>query len=294
MPANFPEVWESRVRQILTTQDIAPWLDGIPELDGEVMTLGQGTATEKNIIHVSIETLRPEVLINNNTYPLDIQVHEDGSATITLDKYQTRPTSISDDAAMGASYDKIDSTTNGHRRETATSKNKKAIHALAPLQNSVNTPVLAVAADGDVFNAMADLATLMTKADFPIEGRRIVFQPDHVNWFLKNKERFANLFVDHNTGKLSQTIAGFECYAYLGMPMYTSAGVKKAYGAVAGAGDKMASVAFCVNNVGKKTGTTKIYFSPASANPTTQTNIFSLRHYFIATPVELKYYGAII
>jgi len=294
MPANFPEVWEQRVRQILTTQDVAPWLDGIPELDGEVYVLGAGTATEKNIIHVSIETLRPEVLINNNTYPLEIQQHEDGSSTITLDKYQTRPTSISDDAAMGASYDKIDSTTNGHRRETAISKNKKAIHALAPAQNTANTPVLVIGADGDVFDAMADLGNAMTKADFPIEGRRIVLQPDHVNWFLKNKERFANLFVDHNTGKLSQSIAGFECYAYLGLPMYTSAGVKRAYGTVTVAGDKMASVAFCVANVGKKTGKTKLYFSPASANPTTQTNILSLRHYFIATPVELKYYGAII
>jgi hypothetical protein len=290
---NFPEVWESRVRKILTTQDMAPWLDGIPELDAEVYTLGAGTKTEKNIINIPIETMRPEVLINNNTYPLEVQQHEDGSTTVTLDKYQTKPTSVSDDAIMGASYDKIDSVTAGHRREIAIAKNKKAIHALAPASNTANTPIVNVV-DGDVYKALVSLKKQFDDAEFPIEGRRIVMCSEHIEVLLNDRDRFADLMVDHVTGKVNRIIAGFEVYSFIGLPFYASGGAKKAYGAIKEETDKQASVAFCTYNVAKKTGNTKQYFKEAKADPEFQANLMSYRHYFIATPVEIKYIGAIL
>ncbi|GGB82950.1 hypothetical protein GCM10007424_23720 [Flavobacterium suaedae] len=293
MPANFPEIWEAQVRKILTTQDIAPWLDGIPELDAEVYTLGAGTNTEKNIIHIPIETMRPEVLINNTTYPLEVQEHEDGSSTVTLDKYQTQPTSVSDDAVMGASYDKIESVTQGHRREIAIAKNKKAIHALAPAADSETTPVVNIV-DGDVYGALVDLKKKFDDAEFPMEGRRVVLCSDHTTVLLKDRQRFANLLVDHNTGKLNQVIAGFEIYSYLGMPYYDTNGNKKPYKAIPVETDKQASIAFCVYNVAKKTGNTKQYFGKSEIDPINQTNLLAYRHYFIATPVEDKYIGAIL
>lgn len=293
MPNNFPEQWESRVRKLLTTQDVAPWLDGIPELETEVLEVGSGTASEQNIIHIAIENFNPDVLINNNTYPIDVQAHTDGSATVTLDKYQTKATSITDDAANGSSYDKIDSATAGHRRQIAVSKNKKAIHSLAPQSNTANTPIVTIA-NNKVYDAIVDLGQAFTDADFPMENRRLVLCSAHVAVLQKDRDRFANLLVDHTTGKLNQTIAGFEIYTYLGMPLYTSAGAKKAYGAAKVAGDVFGSVAFCVNNVAKKTGYTKQYFGDSKADPINQRNLLNYRHYFLATPVEAKYIGAII
>lgn len=297
MAQNFPEVWEQRVREKLTSENIAPWLDGIMELDSDVHTLGEGTATEQNIIHIPIETFSPEVLINNSTYPIEVQEYEDGTKSIALDKYQTKATSISDDAAMGASYNKIDTATRGHVRQINSTKYKKAIHALAPASHSVKTPVIKLK-DGytaqDVVDAMVDVKSAFDKDQIPEFGRRFVLSTDHYNVLLKDRQRFANLFVDHNTGKVNQQIAGFEVYTYVANPFYDATGKKVPYGSVPDADAKVASVAYYIDNVGKKTGNTKQYFSAASANPTTQTNLINYRHYFIVMPVELKAIGAII
>lgn len=297
MASNFPEVWESRVREKLTSENVAPWLDNITELDSDVQTLGLGTATEQNIIHIPIETFSPDVLINNSTYPIEVQEYEDGTKSLALDKYQTKATSVSDDAAMGASYNKIDTATRGHVRQITSSKYKKAAHAIAPAQHTTATPVL-VLKDGytaeDVINAMIDVKDAFDKAQIPEFGRRFVLSTDHYNVLLKDRQRFANLFVDHNTGKVNQQIAGFDVYTYVANPYYDATGKKVPYGSVPGDDAKVASFAFYDDNIGKKTGITKQYFSQASANPTTQTNLINYRHYFIAMPVQNLAIAAII
>ncbi len=40
MPLNFPEIWEKRVRLNLNKNAAATFLDGIPELDVDVSTMG--------------------------------------------------------------------------------------------------------------------------------------------------------------------------------------------------------------------------------------------------------------
>ncbi|MDM1045878.1 hypothetical protein HX004_14055 [Myroides sp. 1354] len=298
MPANFPEIWESRVITLLTTSDVAPWLDNIPELDTDVYTLGENTATEKNIIHIPIETFSPDVLINNTTYPIEVQEFEDGTVQLTLDKYQTKATSISDDSAMGASYPKIDSATRGHRRQINTTKYKKAAHAIAPAANTASTPIIELPDNytaNDVYQAMVSVKDGFDKNEIPEDNRRFVMATDHYNKLLTDRERFGNLLVDHNTGKVNQQIAGFHVFTYVSNPKYSATTkAKLAWGAIADPEDKVGSFAFYVDNIGKKTGNTKQYFSPAASNPTTQTNLLNYRHYFIAMPVQNKAIGAII
>lgn len=298
MPQNFPEVWESRVRELLTTSDVAPWLDGIPELEADVYTLGENTATEKNIIHIPVETFSPDVLLNNTTYPIAIQDFADGTVQLTLDKYQTKATSVSDDAAMGASYPKIDSATRGHRRQINSTKYKKAAHAIAPASHTTATPVFELPASytaNDVFQAMVKVKDAFDKNEIPESNRRFVLATDHYNKLITDRERFGNLLVDHNTGKVNQQIAGFDVYTFVSNPKYdATTKAKKVWGAVPAETDKVASFAFYVDNIGKKTGNTKQYFSLAAANPTTQTNLLNYRHYFIAMPVQNQAIGAII
>ncbi|MDM1033818.1 hypothetical protein HXZ91_04905 [Myroides odoratimimus] len=297
MAKNFPEVWESRVREKLTSDNVAPWLDGIPELDAEEAFLGEGTATEQNLIHIPIETFSPDVLINNSTYPIEVQEYEDGTKSIALDKYQTKATSISDDAAMGASYKKIDTATRGHVKKINSTKYKKAAHAISPAENSNDTPVIVLKDNytaEDVYNAIIDLKDKFDNAEIPEEDRRLVLATKHYNVMLKDKERFANLLVDHNTGKVNQLIGGFHVFTYVSNPYYATTGKKVPYGAVPDADAKVASFAFYTDNIGKKTGKTKQYFEPASGSTTTQANLINYRHYFIVMPIQNKYIGAII
>ena len=299
MPANFAEVWANRVISNIVTQNVAPWLDGIPELDTTVAELGSGEASEMNVIHIPRSNFNPNVLLNNSTYPIALQAYTDDEVVVALDKYQTEVTTLSDDKIIGASYDVIDKATMPHVRSINVKKFKKAIHAIAPSADTATTPV--VAATGTAVNGFAtltyeDLVTLKDRLDqdeVSHEGRRLVLSTRHFNDLLRDRKNFGDKLVNYNTGMPAPMIAGFELYQYSGNPLFTSAGVKKAFGTVKAATDREASVAFWVGGIAKKTGMTKQYFADAKINPRTQANELNYRHYFIAVPFEAKNVAAI-
>ncbi|MDK7376151.1 hypothetical protein QP519_11495, partial [Weeksella virosa] len=155
MALNFPEIWSKRVRERLSSLTNAPWLQGVEELDLDVTVMGEGSASEQNLVHIPIALVDPKVLINNTTYPLTVVSYDDTGVTIKLDKYQTEPTSVSDDAIIGASYSKIDATTRGHVRNIIEKKYQKAIHALAPDKDDALTPIVKKADNSnDVYKAI--------------------------------------------------------------------------------------------------------------------------------------------
>jgi hypothetical protein len=208
MPANFADVWLNRVRQNLTTQDVAPWLDGIPELDTNVLEMGSGDASELNVIHIPRTSFNPDVLINNTAYPLAVQAYTDDETVVSLDKYQTKPTSISDDKIIGASYDVIDPATKSHSRSINTKKYTKAAHSIAPSSHTTPTPVIAATgtpriAGGPASLTYDDMVTLkdaLDIAEVSTEGRRLVLSTAHWNDLLVDRKNFGDKLVNYNTG----------------------------------------------------------------------------------------------
>ena len=313
MPANFPEIWLDRVIENLDNSDQAPWLDGVAELDADVSQMGENTATESNVIHIAATDFDVDVLINNNTYPIPVQVYEDGTLNFSLDKYQTKVVTVSDDQIMGASYDKIDVVTRKSTKKILSEKFGKAIHSIAPQSHTVKTPVISASGLNGVFVAGTneplvdetgrlrltydDLVRFKKACDdggFPEEDRRLVLCNNHWNDLLLDRKNFGNQLVDYAKGKPSPVIAGFELFQYLKMPQYTAAGVKKAYNSIPAGTDKTASVAFYKDGIAKKTGLTKQYFAKADTNPTGQTNDLAYRRYFLATPFKAEFIGAIL
>ncbi|MBS1535318.1 MAG: hypothetical protein JST78_09590 [Bacteroidetes bacterium] len=301
MPANFAEVWLNRVRQILTNQNVAPWLDGIPELDTQVVEMGSGDASEMNVIHLPRTSFNPDVLVNNTAYPLAIQAYTDDETVVSLDKYQTKPTSISDDKIIGASYDVIDPATKSHTVAIGNKKYNKAAHAIAPASNATLTPVIAATGTPRIsggpnsltYEDLVNLKDALDTAEVPTEGRRLVLSTAHWNDLLVDRKNFGDKLVNYNTGQPAPVVAGFELFQYNGNPLYTSAGVKKAFGAVKAAGDRQGSFAFWTGQIAKKTGMTKQYFKNAANDPEAQTNLLNYRHYFIAMPFDSRAIGAI-
>lgn len=301
MPANFAEVWLNRVRQNLTTQDVAPWLEGIAELDTNVLEMGSGDASELNVIHIPRTSFNPDVLLNNTAYPLAVQAYTDDETVVSLDKYQTKPTSISDDKIIGASYDVIDPATKSHTRAINTKKYQKAAHAISPGANTAATPVIAASGAPRVvggvatltYDDMVKLKDALDLAEVSTEGRRLVLSTTHWNDLLLDRKNFGDKLVNYNTGMPAPIIAGFELYQYNGNPLFTSVGVKKAFGAVKAEGDRQGSFAFWTGQIAKKTGMTKQYFKEAKSDPEAQTNLLNYRHYFIAMPFDSKAIGAI-
>lgn len=308
MPANFPEIWLDRVIENLDNSDQAPWLDGVAELDADVSQMGENTATESNVIHIAATDFDVDVLINNNTYPIPVQVYEDGTLNFSLDKYQTKVVTVSDDQIMGASYDKIDVVTRKSTKKILSEKFGKAIHSIAPLSHTVKTPViLATGVNGTdapltdetgrlrlTYDDLVRFKKACDDGGFPEEDRRLVLCNNHWNDLLLDRKNFGNQLVDYAKGKPSPVIAGFELFQYLKMPRYTAAGVKRAYNSIPTGTDKVASVAFYKDGIAKKTGLTKQYFAKADTNPTGQTNDLAYRHYFLATPFKAEFIGAIL
>ena len=305
MPANFAEVWLDRVINNLTTADQAPFLDGIAEMDVDVSQMGEGTITESNVIHVPTSEFAPDILINNSTYPIALQAYTDDQVIIQLDKYQTKVVTLSDDQVLGASYDRIDNATRKTVQKLTAEKFGKAIHAIAPTSTATATPVItatggvtAEAAPGGrlrlVYEDLVSLKEAFDLAGAPVEGRRLVLNSNHYNDLLRDRKNFGDQLVNYRTGDVAPTIAGFEIFQYVNMPYFTSLNVKKAYGSVPVGTDKKASIAFVKENIAKKTGNTKQYFTAAADNPTTQTNQLAYRHYFIAVPFQAKWIGAIL
>lgn len=288
MPQNFPDVWLKRVKDKLSTAHEAPFLDDVPELDVELAEVG-----EENVINVPLETFAPDVLINNTTYPIEIQDHEDGTKLITLDKYQTKATRVSDDAAIGASYPKIDSATRGHVRQISRTKYKKAMHAIAPGTNTSKTPILTLPDNftaEDVYNYCVDMKQKFDDMEVPEDGRRVVFDGTHINALLKSEKNHILKVTNPVTGKTTNEIAGFQVFQYVANPYYSAAGAKLAFGATPIGTDKKASVFYWVDNIGKKTGLTKQYYDKPTT--TTQAHLVNYRHYYIFLPLRNEAIGA--
>jgi hypothetical protein len=117
--------------------------------------------------------------------------------------------------------------------------------------------------------------------------------PGHWNDLLHDRQRFGDLLNDYTAGK-QKPFLGFDIKSFLHMPLYDSNKQKKPFGSVQGTGDKVASVVFTLDNVAKKTGFTRQYFTPASTNPRGQSNELSYRHYFIVMPYQNKHIAAIV
>ena len=305
MPANFPEVWLGRVIQNLDSSDVATFLEGISEIAANVTQINQGTVSEKNKIYVPSTEFEVDVLINNTTYPLAVQTYADGTIEITLDKYQTKVVTLSDDQIIGASYDKIDVVTKALVRAIVINKFKKAIHAIAPQTNTTSTPVLAATGGSAgltdpsgrkrlTYEDLVAFKDACDKAGWEDEGRRLVLYNNHWNDLLLDRKNFGNQLVDYAKGKPSPVIANFELHKYAVMPVYDANGNKKPFGTAPVATDKTASVGFVKTRIAKKTGLTKQYFTPAKSNPANQTNDLAYRHYFVVVPYQNKHIGAIV
>lgn len=301
MATNFPEMWSNRFIENLSTARIAPWLDGIPELNAEVTEINGGDITEKNTIHVASTDFEVDVLVNNTSYPIDYQEYSDGTLSFNLDKFQTKVVTLSDDDALGASYSKIDVVTRKLMEAILAEKYKRAIHSLAPNENKAKTPVLEATGgpkglkDGDRLRLTYEDLVRLKDACKGFGVKRLVLCETHFNDLLLDRENFGDKLVNYNSGEVAPIIAGFKIYQWDDehMPYYDDSLNKKPYGSVI-TDERVASVVFGETGVAKKTGNTRQYYVPAHLNPTRQSNDLAYRHYFMALPFREEKIGAIV
>lgn len=286
------EVWTGELIRALRERLDASWLVGVPD---------QSSVVDNDVIHLVDVGADPQVLINNTTYPLDVQKLEDGDATFSLDKFQTKPVAVTDDELYALSYDKMSRVKESCSNALNDAKYAKAAHALCPTKNTEKTPVLVTTGAVDPVTkriklCVDDIIALKRKLDdlrVPVTDRRLVLCTDHVNDLLETDQAFKEQYnINRNDGTVGR-LYGFDIYEYGACPTYSTTGVKNAVGATPKPGEFQCSFAFYVPRVFKATGTTKMYYRPAEYDPQYQRNLLSYRHYFICMPKKEDAGGAI-
>lgn len=264
----------------------------------------QSRFVDNDVIHLVDLGVKPEVLINNTTYPIPVQDVTDSDITISLDKFQTKQTEVTDDDLESASYQIIQERNQDHIDALEESTGDKAAHALAPQANSTATPI--VVTTGDVNEAgvkaltITDIVALKKAYDgakIPKQNRVLVLSSQHVADLLNTSEAFVKQYKDIQAGEVVPNLMGFKLYEYANCPQFYLDGAdwkKRAFGATPVAGDREASFAFYAPRMFKARGTMKAYFSEAKNNPATQANYFNFRLRFIALPKTQEGIAAIV
>jgi len=287
------EIWTGECLRQFTHK--AEFLSEIPD---------QSRYVDNDVIHLVDLGVKPEVLINNTTYPIPVQETEDGDISISLDKFQTKRTMVSDDDLESASYQIIAEKTLDHAEALEESTGDKAAHALAPQQHSTATPVIVTTGDkndaGYKALTVADLIRLKKAFDdakVPKQNRVLVLSPQHVADLLITSEAFQKQYKDIQTGELVPSLYGFKLYEHANCPKFyldTATWKKRAFRAAPVAGDREASFAFYSKRMFKAKGSLKFYLSEARNNPDTQANFFNFRLRYIVLPKKQEAIAAIV
>lgn len=274
------EIWTGEMVKALRGFLEGTWLDGIPD---------NSSLVENDAIHLVDVGVDPDVLVNNTTYPIPVQDLTDSDISISLDKFQTKVTPITDDELYAISYDKIARVKESHSNAINDSKFAKAAHALCAQSNSSKTPVLTTSGERDEATGRVKLTTkdliamkrALDNLKVPVDNRRLVLCPDHVNDLLEADQNFKEQYnINRGEGTVAR-MYGFDIFTYGNTPLYTIAGEKKAVCATADTGEFQCSFAFYTKRVFKATGSTKMYWSAAENNPEYQHNKVNFCHRFI-------------
>lgn len=274
------EIWTGEMVKALRGYMEGTWLDGIPD---------NSSIVNNDVIHLVDVGVDPDVLVNNTTYPIPLQALDDADIAISLDKFQTKVTPITDDELYAISYDKIARVKESHSNAINDAKFAKAAHALCAGSNTAKTPVLVTSGERDADTGrlkmtakdVLKMKASMDKLKVPVENRRLVLSTEHVNDLLETDQRFKEMYnIDRTNGTVGR-LYGFDIYEYANTPYYTQKGTKKDVGATGDAGEFQCSFAFYTPRVFKATGGTKMYWSAAENDPEYQRNKVNFRHMFI-------------
>lgn len=284
------EVWTGvLIKKLREALENLGWYSRIPSYDEHV---------NNDVIHFGEIGGDPKVLVDNSTYPLNVQELPDGDRAVSLANFETEATSISDKELDTISYDRLGSVKERHKEAIAEEIFNKALHALAPqTHNEEDSPVLLTSGDtaeegGRKKITLADLRRLKKWFDvrkIPRGQRVLVLCSDHVNDLLGVSETFSKQYnLDNVSGKVGK-LYGFDIYEMSATPLYdVTTKAKLAYGAVAQTKHKPASIAFHDRSMMRAMGSLVTYFSEAKNDPLHHRNLFNVRQRSICCPLRSK------
>ena len=241
----------------------------------------------------------PEVLINNNSYPIAVAPRPDDSTVISLYKYDTTNTEVKEDELYALPYDKIGSVQEQHRETLEEQTEAHALHSLAPLAGTDDTPIFKTTGeDNGTGNKrltrvdMINYKKILDDNKIPKKGRVLVLSSQHIADLLIEDKDLQKQYQNHTEGAIATKYYGFELYESLFSPKYTAGLDKIAFGS--NTEGLFASVLFHTKTTAKARGTVTRYMRDAKIDPENRKSVLGFRLWFIAIPLRLKGQGAIV
>lgn len=288
MPAALNELAEKEL--IKHFRHVGTWLERVPSKNQWV---------GNDVIRLNEIGADPNVLINNNTYPIAVATRADGNVAISLFKYDTENTAITEDELYALPYDKIGSVQEQHRETLEQATQRHALHSLAPMENTANTPIIQTTGPNDGTGRLrlvyADLVRLKTQLDLllvPKEGRVLVLCPEHIADLLLEDKALQNQYMMHKDGAITANFCGFSLYEDVYAPEYDGTLDKIAYGSVTSG--TRASVVFHDKTTAKARGTVKRFMRLAENDPENRRTVVGFQLYFVTIPTRLLGQAAIV
>ncbi|MFV0378340.1 MAG: hypothetical protein ACK5JD_13685 [Mangrovibacterium sp.] len=297
METFYRQVWEKEAIKSVDDAMKDTFLDDIP--DNSKYVTGDEEMQTINSLYFDVE---PDVLINNTTYPIPLQELNGTPVALTLDKYQTKVTPVTDDELYALAWDKIKEVNTSHSNSIIKNRLKKAAHALAPAANAAKTPVLAttgeVTKDGTrkrlTWEDVVALREAWTNAEMSLDDLRLILCSDHVNDLLLADTAFKKAYTNFSGGVILNQL-GFEIREYSANPFFDATALTKvSFGAVPGTNARRASVCFNKRLARKANGKMFIYKSEAKSDPQNQRNLIAYKNHFICLPSVQREIGAIV
>ena len=274
------EVWVAGIKE-----------NPIPDNSFVFQSVDLSQYVEHNKLHLAEAGVEPTVhedyFATSNT-PLPITDIADIGNEVVLHTYSTEQTRHRDLQEIELSYDRRSSVIKRHRVSLAKNMGKRAAYAWAPKQDDAWNKVLNLSSSDSVIDAIIDLKQFMEENDI-LEGVNICFTPGH---FARIRKEDKRLYKDILNEK---EMYGIKVFQYSQNPLYTSAGVKKPFGATKENTDKRASFMWVTDEVFRCFGDVEMYATLRDSGLQADTLSFAQRALVgVIRARTPKYLGAIL
>lgn len=267
------------------------WMAVIPSRDNYV------TNNTINFVDIGAD---PQVLIDNQTYPIPTAGRTDEDVVVALKKFDTTNTRIKDDEVFDLAYDKEGSVLAQHREVLEEKTSKYGLFSICPSADSVLTPVINTtgADNGSSRKRLTMADVIMMKKRFDVAGipqnsRYGVLCADHVQDLLLVDQAFRDQYHAIGSGKV-YNVYGFQFFEDIYNPIFDASNAKRPWESTVAGTDRNSSVFFYAPKAFKAKGQIIPYMRKAENDPENRESVFGLRLYHRTLPKFNEGFGAIV
>lgn len=228
---------------------------------------------ENNKLHLVEAGIEPGVhedYFSDNEDPLPIANIQDIPSEVVLRTYSTERTRHRDLQEIELQYNKKQSVINRHRNSLAKNMGARAAYSWSPSADDAFNKIMNLGENDSVIDAIIDLEAFFSDHD-KFDGLNICFNSAHMARIKKEDKKLYKEVLDE------RKLYGFNVFRYSKLPLYTSTGTKKPYGAALEAGDKRATILWAKDEVFRCFGDTEMYANLRDAGLQADTLSFAQR-----------------